>query len=115
MLELINSSYSLQVLALIGSKLVYTTIFLYLLFFSIFDSSLFPVHSFASHIPLASFEIMQLVAVLHCCQSVFAGEYYLKTLHQETLCSRNLGYLEDLGFLDRFGILRAILLRVLLF
>jgi len=32
-LELINSSYSLQVLALIGSKFVYETIFLYLLFF----------------------------------------------------------------------------------
>ena len=38
-LELINSSYSLQVLALIGSKFVYATICLYLLFFR---CSIFP-------------------------------------------------------------------------
>jgi len=67
--ELINSSCSLQVLALIGSKFVYATIFLYLLFFSVFDRSLFPVSSFAFLIPLASFELMQLVTVLYCCKS----------------------------------------------
>ena len=68
-LELINSSYSLQVLALIGLKFAYTTIFLYLLFFSVFDRSLFPFLPFASLIPLGTFEIMQLVTVLYCCQS----------------------------------------------
>jgi len=69
-LELINSSYSLQVLALIGSKFVYATIFLYSLFFSIFDRSLFPVLSIASLITNSSFEVMQLVAVLYFCKSV---------------------------------------------
>jgi hypothetical protein len=68
-LELIDSSYSLQVLALIGSKFVYATIFLYLLFFSIFDRSLFLVLSFASFIPFISFEVTQLVTVLYCCKS----------------------------------------------
>jgi hypothetical protein len=68
-LELINSSYSLQVLALIGSKFVYATICLYLLFFSIFDHSLFPAHSFDSLIPFVSFEVIQLVAVVYCCKS----------------------------------------------
>ena len=67
-LELINYFYSLQVLALIGSKFVYTTIFLYLLFFSIFDRSLFPVHSVPLLIPFAIFEVMELVTVLYCCQ-----------------------------------------------
>jgi hypothetical protein len=68
-LELIDSSYPLQVLALIGSKFVYATIFLYLLFFSIFDISLFPVLPFDSLIPLVSFEVMQLVTVVCCCKS----------------------------------------------
>jgi hypothetical protein len=68
-LELINSSYSLQVLALIGSKFVYATIFLYLLFFSLFDLSLFPVLSFASFVPISSFEAMQLFMMLYCCKS----------------------------------------------
>jgi hypothetical protein len=68
-LELINSSYSLQVLVLIGSKFVYTTTSLYLLFFSIFGRSLFPVLSFAFFIPLGSFEVIQLVTVLYCCKS----------------------------------------------
>jgi hypothetical protein len=68
-LELINYSYSLQVLALIGSKFVYTTMFLYLLFFSIFDCSMFPFLPFASLIPISSFEVMQLVTVVYCCKS----------------------------------------------
>jgi hypothetical protein len=68
-LELVNSSYSLQVLALIGSKFVYATICLYLLFFSIFDPSLFPVLPIASLIPIVSFEVMQLVTVVCCCKS----------------------------------------------
>jgi hypothetical protein len=68
-LELIGSSYSLQVLALIGSKFVYATLSLYLLFFSIFDCSLFPDISVPSLITLGSFEIIQLVTVLYCCKS----------------------------------------------
>jgi len=68
-LGLINSSYSLQVLILIGSKFVYPTIFLYLLFCSIFDLSLFTVLPFASFLPLIIFEVMQLVTVLYCCKS----------------------------------------------
>ena len=68
-LDLINSSYSLQVLALIGSKFVYATLLLYLLFFSIFYRSLFPILHFAPLIPLVSFEVMQLVAVACCCMS----------------------------------------------
>jgi hypothetical protein len=69
-LELINSSYSIQVLVLIGSKFVHATISLYILFFSIFDSSLFPVLPFASLIPNISFEVMQLVTVVYCCESM---------------------------------------------
>ena len=68
-LELINSSYSLQVLALIGLKFAYATIFLYLLFFSIFDQYLFPFLPFASLVPIGSFEVMQLVTVLYFCKS----------------------------------------------
>jgi len=68
-LELVNSSYSLQVLALMGSKFVYTTISLYLLFFSIFDRSLVTVSSITQQIWLGSFEVMQLVTVLYCCES----------------------------------------------
>ena len=68
-LELINSSYSLQVLVLIGSKFVHATISLYLLFTSIFDRSLFPVRFVTPHIPLTTFEVIQLVTVLYCCKS----------------------------------------------
>jgi hypothetical protein len=67
-LELINSSYSLQVLVLIGSKFVYTTIFLYLMFFSIFDYSLFPAYSFTGLIPFVSLEVIQLITVVYCCK-----------------------------------------------
>jgi len=68
-LELINSSYSLQILALIGLKFVCTTIFLYLLFLSVFDRFLLPFFPFPYLIPLVSVEVMQLVTVLYCCQS----------------------------------------------
>jgi hypothetical protein len=68
-LELINSSYSLQVLAFIGSKFVYATIYLYLLFISIFAYSLFSIYSLDSLIPFVSFEVIQLVAVVYCCKS----------------------------------------------
>jgi hypothetical protein len=66
---LIDSSYSIQILALIGSKFVYATIFLYLLYFSIFDLSFSPVVSFQLFVPISSFEVMQLVIVLYCCKS----------------------------------------------
>jgi hypothetical protein len=67
-LELINSSHSLQILALIASKFVYATILLYLLFFSVFDLSSIPVHT-DSLLPFISFEVMQFVAVVYCCKS----------------------------------------------
>ena len=69
-LDLINSSYALQVLALIGSKFVYATICLYVLFFSIFDRSVLIDRSFSSKILFGTFEVMQLFTVLYCCQSV---------------------------------------------
>jgi hypothetical protein len=68
-LELVNSSYSLQVLTLIGSKFVYATISLYLLFFSIFDLSLLLFHSFLLLLPSVCMEIMGLVTVVYCCKS----------------------------------------------
>jgi hypothetical protein len=67
--HLISSSYALQVLALIGSKFVYATICLYLLFFWIVDRSVFIDRSFSPLLPLVIFEVMQLVTVLYCCQS----------------------------------------------
>jgi hypothetical protein len=68
-LELTDSSYSLQVLALIGSKSVYATICLYLSFFSIVYRSVFPVVSFEMLLTLASFEVMQVITVVCCCKS----------------------------------------------
>jgi hypothetical protein len=67
-LELVDSSYSFQVLAFIGSKFLYPTIFLYILFASIFERSLFPIHSFVV-LTCAIYEVMQLVAVVYCCKS----------------------------------------------
>jgi hypothetical protein len=68
-LELINYSYSLQVLAFIGLKFVYATVPLYLLWFVLFDRSLFQVFSFALLIAIVSFEIIQLFSVVYCCKS----------------------------------------------
>ena len=68
-LGLINFSYSVEVLVLIGSKFVYATISLYLLFFSMFDLSVFPDRSFYPLLPLVSFEVMQLVTLVYCCKS----------------------------------------------
>jgi hypothetical protein len=68
-LELINSSYSLQFLVFIASKFGYATISLYVYFVSIFDLSLFPFHSSASLITLGGCEVLQLVAVVYCCHS----------------------------------------------
>jgi hypothetical protein len=68
-MQLINSSYSLQVLDFVGSKFGYATIYLYILFFSIFHPSLFPIHSSASLITFVSNKIMQRVTVVYCCKS----------------------------------------------
>jgi hypothetical protein len=67
-LEVINSSYSLQVLAFIGLKFVYTTVTLYLLWFALFDSFFFHAFSLALLIALVSFDIIQLVSVVYCCK-----------------------------------------------
>jgi hypothetical protein len=67
--DLINFSYSLQVLALIGSKFVYATMCMYLLFFSIFDPSVLAAVSFSPLLPLVIFEELQLVTVVYCCKS----------------------------------------------
>jgi hypothetical protein len=68
-LELINSSYSLQIMVFIGSKCGYATVFLFMLFLSMFNGSLFPVHSFPSLITLGCYEVMQLVTMVYCCHS----------------------------------------------
>jgi len=102
-LELINSTFSLQVLALMGSKFVYGTIFLYLLFFSVFDLSLFSFYSFASAIPIGSFEAIQLVTVLYYCKSACLQVGIIWNI-----------ILRDTVFAE-FGVLRGILLRVHLF
>jgi hypothetical protein len=68
-LELVDSSYSLQFLAFMGLKFVYATVFLYLLWLELFDRSLFQVFSFASQIVLVSFEVIQLFSVVYCCKS----------------------------------------------
>jgi hypothetical protein len=68
-LELINSSYSLQCLVFIASKFGYVTVLLFIFFVSMFDRSLFPSYSFASLIPLGGYEVMQLVIVVYCCHS----------------------------------------------
>jgi hypothetical protein len=69
-LELIDSYYSLQVLVFIGSKFAYETIMLFMILFSIFDRSLFPIHSFTLAIAFVLYELIQLVAVVYCCSGV---------------------------------------------
>ena len=76
-LELINSSYSLQILTLVESKFVYTTITVYLLFFSVFDFSLFSAPPVDSLLPSGSVEVMQLVIVLYYCHSACLQVSYL--------------------------------------
>jgi hypothetical protein len=68
-LELIDS-YSLQVLAFVGSKFVHPTVIFGILFHAILDRSLLPVHSFVFLLPDFFFEIIHLVAVVYCCMSV---------------------------------------------
>jgi hypothetical protein len=68
-LELINSSYSVQVLAFIGSKYVYATVCLYILFFTVFDIADVIDMSFPVLICVISYEVMQLLSVVYCCKS----------------------------------------------
>jgi hypothetical protein len=68
-LELIDSSYSFQVVSLIGSKFAHATVLLYLLFFALFARSVLPINSFVMILPPLSFEIIQLVTVVYCCKS----------------------------------------------
>jgi hypothetical protein len=63
--DLINRSYSLQVLAFICSKFVQATVLLYLIFFTIFDNF---IHSIRSLLPSMIFEVMQLVTVVWFCK-----------------------------------------------
>jgi hypothetical protein len=67
-LDLINSSYSLPVLALISLRFIFTTLGLYLVFFSILYPSAYSIHFYSSLPPVISFEVTQLVAVLYCCK-----------------------------------------------
>jgi hypothetical protein len=68
-LELIDSTYSFQLLAFIGSKFVYATIYLYLLFLSIFDLSFFPIPVISLLLLILSYLVIQLVSVVYCCKS----------------------------------------------
>jgi hypothetical protein len=69
-LELIDSSYSVQVLAFMGSKYIYATVCFYILFFTVFDLSKVMVMSFPLVMCTISCEVMQLLAVVYCCRSV---------------------------------------------
>jgi hypothetical protein len=80
-LDSINSTYSLQVLALTGWKFLGVTVAFYLIVSVILDSTIKQVHSFPSLIAVISSEVTQLVTVVHCCK--YAGfqvrvisEYY---------------------------------------
>jgi hypothetical protein len=107
-LEVINSSYSVQVLAFMGSKYVYATACLYILFFTVFDLSKVLVLPFPVLICVISYEVMQLLSVVYCCRSasVQVGtitEYYIRQ-H----CGRrslNLAFFGG-GFFNCNGILR---------
>jgi hypothetical protein len=68
-LELIDSSYSLQVLFFIGWEFTYATNMLFMILVSIFDRSLFPIPSFTLAIAFVLYEVIQLVAVVSCCKS----------------------------------------------
>jgi len=67
-LELIDASYSVHVMAFIGSKYLYAAVCLYVLFFTEFDLTDVVLY-FPVLISVMSFEIMQLVTVLYCCKS----------------------------------------------
>jgi hypothetical protein len=67
--ELINTSYSLQVLAFIGSKFVSLTVLLYLVWWTFLDYSFSHVIFFAQLIALFSFEVIELVSVVYCCKA----------------------------------------------
>ena len=83
-LELINSFYSLQVLALIGSKFVYASIFLYLFIYFFFDIRSFLISiSFLRYTHTAWHFRRNATCysgvMLQVC--LFSGGCYLKTLH----------------------------------
>jgi hypothetical protein len=86
-LELINSSYSLQVLAFIGLKFVYTTVYLYLLCFTLFDTSIFGVLAYASLTALVGFELFQLASVVYCCNSASfqVGIFFKNTIFRSVM------------------------------
>jgi hypothetical protein len=69
-LDIINSTYSLQVLASVGWKFINVTIALYLIFVAILDTTIIQAHSIPSLILSISFEATQLVIVVYCCKSV---------------------------------------------
>jgi hypothetical protein len=80
-LELINPTYSFQVLALIGSKFVYPTICFHS-FFSVFDRSIFSSSFLYDNHTAWQFRSTALCyggVFLQVCQ--FSGAYYLNTLH----------------------------------
>jgi hypothetical protein len=62
-LDLINPSFTSPVLAFIGSKFVYTTVGPFY-FFSILDRTVFHVSSFVSLLPLDSYEVNMVVAMV---------------------------------------------------
>jgi hypothetical protein len=68
-LELINSSYALQVLAFIGSKFLYATVNFYLLFLSICDCSFFPTPPISTVLLVLCYILIQLVSLVCCCNS----------------------------------------------
>ena len=67
-LQLIDSSYSVQVLAFIGSKYVYATVCLYVLFCTEFDLVDVVVPSFTVFTSVIIFEVVELVTVVYCCK-----------------------------------------------
>jgi hypothetical protein len=68
-LEVINSTYSLQVLASVGWKFVNLTVSFYLIVSVILDNTIYQIQSFPSLIFSISFEATQLVLLVHCCNS----------------------------------------------
>lgn len=68
-LDVINSTYSFQVLAMVGWKFLNVTIGFYLMLSVILDSKIYQVLSFPSLMFSISCEAMQLAVVVLCCNS----------------------------------------------
>jgi hypothetical protein len=68
-LELVDSSYALQVLAFIGSKFVHATVHFFLLFLSMCDCSFFPTPPISSLLLNLCYILIPLVSLLYCCNS----------------------------------------------